>query len=136
GPLRRERDEAVAMLERASDESGVDLSELIAELRAAADPNRRLIHSVVFRGLVLLRDGEPRARLAEYVRRSRAENEARYASHLLSDSADSPLRVSVVAPGYVEPAESVDGRSVLQRCFDANLARDPCLVNLCEDVRI
>src|SRR5205823_9754351 len=135
-PLRRERDEAVAMLERVSGQSGVDLTELLDELRAAEDPNRRLIHSVAFRSLVLLREGEPRARLAEYVRRSRAENEARYASHLLSDSADSPLRVSVMPPRYADAAESVDGRIVLQRCFDANLARDPRIVLLGEDVGI
>src|SRR5438132_6190795 len=57
-PLRRERDEAVAMLERAADESGVDLTELLTELRDAGDPNRRLIHSVAFRALFLLRDGD------------------------------------------------------------------------------
>src|SRR5438067_2269055 len=135
-PLRRERDDAVAMLERAADHSGVDLTELIAELQDASDPNRRLVHSVAFRALVLLRDGEARAPLAEYVRRSRVQNETRYASHLQSDSADSPLRVRVVPPSYADPAASVDGRIVLQRCFDANLTRDPRIVLLGEDVGI
>ncbi|HYK96928.1 MAG TPA: thiamine pyrophosphate-dependent enzyme, partial [Candidatus Acidoferrales bacterium] len=136
-PLRHERDEAVKLLERAASASGEDLGALIAELRDAQDPNRRLIHTVAFHALLAVRESDAaRAPLLDFVRRSREGNTERYASHLLSGSADSPLRAATVAPAYAKDAESVDGRIILQRCFDANLARDPRIVILGEDVGI
>src|SRR4030095_2324789 len=75
-----------------------------------------------------------RAELARFVRTYREENEARYNSHLLSESDRSPLRVRPVAPECAAHAETRDGRLVLLRCFDANLTRDPRIVILGEDV--
>ena len=134
-PLRHDRDEAVQLLERAQSASEEDLSSFIAELRDDSEPNRRLVHSVLFRALVALRTHDAaRAPLAEFVERSREQNVERYSSHLISTSGDSPLRASSVPPTYPAKPESVDGRIVLQRCFDANLARDPRIVILGEDV--
>ncbi|HEY6958518.1 MAG TPA: thiamine pyrophosphate-dependent enzyme, partial [Candidatus Limnocylindria bacterium] len=137
-PIRRERDEAVGLIDAASRESGVDLAAILAELREASDPNRKLIHSSAFRAVLALRDyeGPTRDALVAFVRRSRERNDQRYSSHLLSSSAASPLRTATVAPRYASDAETVDGRIVLQRCFDANLARDPRIVILGEDVGI
>ena len=136
-PLRHERDEAVQQLERAQSASAEDLGSLIDELRGAQDPNRRLIHSVMFQAVLELRDHDAaRAPLVEFLRRSREVNVDRYTSHLVSTSSDSPLRTATVAPSYATDAENVDGRVVLQRCFDANLARDPRIIILGEDVGI
>src|SRR5207253_3318747 len=51
-----------------------------------------------------------------------------------SRSPESPLRIGSVAPAYSDDADVVDGRMVLLRCFDENLARDPRIVILGEDV--
>src|SRR5207248_2309719 len=70
-------------------------------------------------------DGPARAELAAFVEEYRAENEQRFNSQLYSRSTDSPLRIGALPPRYEESAATVDGRIVLLRCFDANLARDP-----------
>lgn len=137
-PLRRERDEVAGLIEVAADESGIDLGSLVAELREESDVNRRLTHSLAFRALVALREttGSARSELAAFLERSRAENTTRYTSHLLSETETSTLRVAPVPPRYAPDAETLDGRMVLLRNFDANLARDPRIVVLGEDVGI
>ena len=137
-PIRRERDEATTLVELAADEAGTDLSALIEELRRASDPNRTLVDTSLFRALVALREhrGPARDALAAFAQRYRRDNQERYSSHLLSTSDASPLRVTPVAPRYTSDAETVDGRVVLLRCFDAHLARDPRVVVLGEDVGI
>ena len=137
-PVRAERDEAVGLIEAAANESGIDLGASLTELRDATDVNRRLIHSVAFRALVALRgdEGAAHGELAAFVERSRRDNTRRYTSHLQSEGETSPLRVTPVAPRYADDAETLDGRLVLLRCFDANLARDPRIVVLGEDVGV
>ncbi|HAI74758.1 MAG TPA: transketolase, partial [Microscillaceae bacterium] len=57
-----------------------------------------------------------------------------YNSHLYSQSAESALLVPEVKPVYAEEAKWVDGREVLQACFDAILSRDPRVFAIGEDV--
>jgi pyruvate/2-oxoglutarate/acetoin dehydrogenase E1 component/TPP-dependent pyruvate/acetoin dehydrogenase alpha subunit len=137
-PIRRERDEALVLIAAAAEEAGVDVGSLVAELREETDPNRKLIDTTMFRVVVALREhrGPAREALAEFARRYHQENVARYTSHLLSDSDASPLRVKPTAVRYAPDAETVDGRHVLLRCFDAHLARDPRVLVLGEDVGI
>ena len=135
-PIRAERERALTVIEAAEQESAVDLAAIIAELRAAEEPTRRLVAATAARALAELRrsDGPARAELAAFVEEYRAENEQRFNSQLYSRSTDSPLRVGALPPRYEESAATVDGRIVLLRCFDANLARDPRIVILGEDV--
>ena len=137
-PIRRERDEALAIIDAAVAEAGVGAGTASDELRAATPPDRRLIDTALFSALLALRehDGPARDALADFTTRWRAENTARYTSHLVSASARSPLRVAPTAPAYAPNAETVDGRVVLLRCFDAHLARDPRIVVLGEDVGV
>jgi pyruvate/2-oxoglutarate/acetoin dehydrogenase E1 component len=137
-PIRRERDTALALIERAAGETGVDLAAIASELREATDVNRKMVHVALFRAAVALRDhpGAARDELVAQVKRSRESNTRRYTSSLVSASTASPLRTRAAAPVYAGTAETVDGRVVLQRCFDANLARDPRIVILGEDVGI
>lgn len=136
-PIRRRRDEALTLIGAAATESGVSLDAIAQELRDAEDPlSHRAVYTAAFRALVSLRgrEGPARAELARFVRTYREENEARYNSHLLSESDRSPLRVRPVTPEYPTKPEVIDGRLVLLRCFDANLTRDARIVILGEDV--
>lgn len=137
-PIRRERDEVVGLIEFAARETGVALDALLADLREATDPSRRILHASAFRAVLALREhpGSGRDELVAFLRRSRERNRERYSSQLLSSSPASPLRIEPVAPRYASDAQTVDGRIVLQRCFDANLARDPRIVILGEDVGV
>ena len=135
-PIRADRERALTVIEEAERESRIDLTEIVAELRSAEEPSRRLIAATAARAIVRIRayDGPARVDLMSFADEYRLENEERFNSHLYSESSESPLRIGPVAPAYSDQSETVDGRMVLLRCFDENLARDPRLVILGEDV--
>ena len=133
-PIHADREHALPIIEAAAAESGVDLDSIAAELRSTEPPTRRLVASTARRALVALRGGEGSRELATFVESYLKQNDRLFNSHLYSRSDESPLRIGAVAPAYAEDAESVDGRMVLLRCFDENLARDPRIVILGEDV--
>ena len=146
-PARTERDQALTIIDAAAAESGVDLDPIADELRVAEPPSRRLVASTARRALAALRrdwnpsdEAEGRRRtlasvpLAKFVEAYLKQNDELFNSHLYSRSDDSPLRIGAVAPVYAQDAGAVDGRMVLLRCFDENLARDPRIVILGEDV--
>jgi pyruvate/2-oxoglutarate/acetoin dehydrogenase E1 component/TPP-dependent pyruvate/acetoin dehydrogenase alpha subunit len=146
-PVRADREQALERIEDAAAESDVDLGPFADELRSTEEPSRRLVASVTRRALAAMREGMARLDETEQRRRTRAsiglakfvesyakQNEERFNSQLYSTSASSPLRVPAVAPLYGDGPQTVDGRHVLLRCFDENLARDPRIVILGEDV--
>ncbi|MCF6351953.1 MAG: thiamine pyrophosphate-dependent enzyme [Cyclobacteriaceae bacterium] len=57
-----------------------------------------------------------------------------YGSHIFSESADAALKVEPVPAQYESDSEVVDGRQILQACFDNALARDPKVLAFGEDV--
>ncbi|HET8569095.1 MAG TPA: thiamine pyrophosphate-dependent enzyme [Candidatus Limnocylindria bacterium] len=136
-PLREEHGRLLALLERAREaapEAGIE--KIVEEIREPQEHSRRLVDAAARRALLLLRGTESPARseLVAFAGEIAAENEERFNSHLLSRSPASPLRVEPVEPLYSESSETVDGRIVLVRCFDANFARDPRIHVLGEDV--
>src|SRR5690606_39593135 len=50
------------------------------------------------------------------------------------DTAESPGQISLVPAAYGTESKTVDGREVLNACFDANFARDARVVAFGEDV--
>jgi pyruvate/2-oxoglutarate/acetoin dehydrogenase E1 component len=58
----------------------------------------------------------------------------RYNSKLFTGSPDSPLNLSSVQPEYSDSSKMVDGREILNACFDANFTRDPRILAFGEDV--
>ena len=136
-PIRRERDEAIRLLERATVEGASgDLERVVGKLRAVDEPMRHMVASALSRAVAALRGHESEATtaLADLLRRYRERNVRRYTSHLYSESAESPLRLAEAKPVYAPDAEVVDGRVILRRCFDANFARDPRVFACGEDV--
>lgn len=136
-PLREEHGRLVSLLERARDEapeSGIEV--LLEEIRRPLELSRRLVVATARRALLLVRrdDGEAKRELASFVAEQRAVNDGRFNSHLQSSSAHSPARIEPTAPVYSAASETVDGRVVLVRCFDANLARDPRIHVIGEDI--
>ncbi len=136
-PLRDEHGRLAALLERARAEApDAGLDGLLDVVRKPQELSRRLVVASARRALVLLRasDGEAKRELVAFTEQRRSENDERFNSYLLSRSADSPLRIELVAPVFSKSSESVDGRLVLLRCFDANLSRDPRIHVIGEDI--
>lgn len=138
GPIRREQKVALRLLEdlaaEVPDSAGVHA--LASALRGSDRLNRRLIHGALFQALVASRDhrGGARSRIADHLDRMERDNDRRYNSHLYSESDESPLRVAECKPTYSKTSQIVDGRQVLQRCFDHRLKRDVRVFVVGEDV--
>jgi pyruvate/2-oxoglutarate/acetoin dehydrogenase E1 component/TPP-dependent pyruvate/acetoin dehydrogenase alpha subunit len=60
--------------------------------------------------------------------------EDKYHSKLFTDGNESPFLVARVPAEYNEESRMVDGREILNACFDANFARDKRLVAFGEDL--
>src|SRR5919197_1075006 len=136
-PIREERDRAAAVLERIAGERRDDaVASLVTDLRSPTEATRRLIAATVSRALVATRGADTPARreLVAFANDYDAANRGRYASHLYCETERAALRAPTVAARYDEAGESVDGRVVLQRNFDAIFARDPRVIALGEDV--
>ncbi|MCS6969084.1 MAG: thiamine pyrophosphate-dependent enzyme [Cytophagales bacterium] len=113
------------------------------ELHAIRSEYVRTIHPIRLdamkaakHGLRVLRgqDLPARRELIQWVEKATRENERRFSSHLYSESEESALNVPEVKPIYSDKSPWVDGRQVLQACFDAMLARDPRVFAIGEDV--
>lgn len=72
--------------------------------------------------------------LSEWIKDKREKFDDQYSSHLYSESDSSAKKVEPVAPIYADDAQLVDGREVLQACFDDLLTRDPRVFAIGEDV--
>jgi pyruvate/2-oxoglutarate/acetoin dehydrogenase E1 component/TPP-dependent pyruvate/acetoin dehydrogenase alpha subunit len=132
-PIREERDRLVSVLAR----SGLsEIEPITSDLVETAKVTRAVVMTAARRALMAMRGadspvhGELVAFLNEYAR----ENHERYNSNLYSASAESPLKVQAVPAEYSERSETVDGRMVLLRNFEANFARDPRIFVIGEDV--
>jgi len=77
---------------------------------------------------------EARDRLVNWLRNYSKDNEERFNSYLYSNTERSALNVEKVAPEFSENSKVVDGREVLNACFDEALARDPRIFAIGEDV--
>ncbi|AYA36779.1 transketolase [Hymenobacter oligotrophus] len=138
-PIVAERNEAVQLLNNLATETGREneLHELIHQLEHNPTPIRADIMRAVRRSLRLVRDVKrsgARGELRRWHEQAVAENADRYNSHLFSQSEESALNVEEVKPEFAADAPQVDGREVLQACFDAILARDPRVFAIGEDV--
>ena len=72
--------------------------------------------------------------MTEWLKNKDRRNQDQYSSHIYSQSPDAALKVPVVPPVYSETSRIVDGREILQACFDAALARDPRILAFGEDL--
>ncbi len=79
------------------------------------------------RALRFLREEEhpEKAELIHWYRHAQEDNFYRYNSHLHSVSEESALRIEGVKAEYSDSSPLVDGREVLQACFDNILGRNP-----------
>jgi 2-oxoisovalerate dehydrogenase E1 component len=137
-PIRRERDELVALLEQGdASAAGADACKRIAaELTAKSSPLRRELMRAAFDAQLALRstDSACATSLSSWIRTQQTVNEERYDSHLHSETAEKAVAVAAVDPIYAADAPAARGFEVMNACFDAALRRDPRIVAFGEDV--
>lgn len=129
--------EVSALLEALGQESGIaPIAELAQQLAGITEPLRKDIGVALDKALrlTLHADGAARQALVSWRKTFYETNFDRYSSHLHSQSEHSALKVPVVPPVFNGSSEVVDGREVVQACFDKALERDPRVFAFGEDV--
>jgi 2-oxoisovalerate dehydrogenase E1 component len=137
--IKKNQQIVVQLLARTERESvhAAELEEVKTDLVKAINPTRLDTMKAAKKGLRILRyeeNLESRVELGRWILNAERENYERYSSHLYSQSDESALKVQRVDPVYSESSSIVDGREILQMCFDAALTRDPRVLAFGEDV--
>jgi len=137
-PIYRDIERILDILTRV--QSGIEEKESIEEvkshLKSVSEPSNKDIYSAARRAIWLLRF-EPetvKEELKTYLTSLGKENYDRYNSHLFTGSSESASLVKPVEAQYEHYGPNVDGREILQACFDLALARDPRILAFGEDV--
>lgn len=132
--IQKDQSNLISILETLAVEEGV--AEIKNELVKTINPGRLDLVKAAKKVLVLLRgkDSDAKCELQQWLKALMINVEERYSSHQYSQSDFSALKVQEVKPEFREDAPRVDGREVLQACFDAALQRDPRVFAFGEDV--
>jgi pyruvate/2-oxoglutarate/acetoin dehydrogenase E1 component len=137
-PIKEEIKSVCSIIDRIALGSKVEgsIREISSELSKISEPFRKDIFVAIQKVLLAARqDANPAIQeLIEWRRREQVANEDRYNSFVYSQSAHSALKVQEVPAQFTDASPIVDGREVLQACFDAALTRDPKVLAFGEDV--
>ncbi|HYK77336.1 MAG TPA: thiamine pyrophosphate-dependent enzyme [Daejeonella sp.] len=131
--IKQEAETALALLTEVQDPA---INAIAQTLKSTVDPSRKDVMSAVRQAIRLLRhnQSEVRTKLLDWCRQEKEQNFDRYNSKLFTETAESPAQMAVIAPEFDESSKMIDGREVLNACFDANFSRDPRIVAFGEDV--
>ena len=136
--IKTELQEAVQLIKEAAVNSSENagLLQLAEDLQKTLNPIRKDVVSTVRRALWMMRRDQEsvKAELRNWFNQLSIINEDRYNSHLYSQSEEQIANIAPVPVHYEEGAPLVDGREVLQACFDKILERDPRFLAFGEDV--
>lgn len=137
-PIKVEITEVCQMLEQlaSSSAASAEINILIQNLRSTVDTIRKDILVAVRKSLRLTRaeDTNTRRDLQIWLNQYNNQNYDRYNSYLFTDTEHSALNIPEVKAQYSEDAKLLDGREIVQACFDAAFARDPRVLAFGEDV--
>jgi pyruvate/2-oxoglutarate/acetoin dehydrogenase E1 component/TPP-dependent pyruvate/acetoin dehydrogenase alpha subunit len=136
--IKAEMAEAVELIDSIAEQSAKrdELVSLMSSLQTCVDPGRRDTIACVRKVLRLTvkENSDARQNLINWLAAEKDKNVERFNSKLFTDTPKSPLYVPVVAPQYADDAKLMDGREVLNACFDSNFERDKSIVAFGEDV--
>ncbi len=139
--MKKDYQQAIKILEKATLQSShkTAINDIKRELETTLNPLRMDTFKAMKQALRYMRNEKVTAReeAISWIHKNEQANRERYGSHLYSQSSESALKVKEVKPKYPKGDEKlVDGRLVLQACFDAALSRDPRILAFGEDVGI
>ncbi|PKV75806.1 alpha-ketoacid dehydrogenase subunit alpha/beta [Pontibacter ramchanderi] len=136
--IKADHEEALKLMDNlaAASEHITEIATITEELRKTSTPIRSDAVRAVRKVLRYVRDENNQAKreLVGWLEQAMGENTDRFNSYLYSQSEEAALLVEEIKPEFAEDAPIVDGREVLQACFDAMLARDPRVFAIGEDV--
>jgi pyruvate/2-oxoglutarate/acetoin dehydrogenase E1 component/TPP-dependent pyruvate/acetoin dehydrogenase alpha subunit len=112
------------------------LTKIASQLASTPDALRREVMSSARKAIRQSTNKASSAReeLVKWYLENADTNVERYNSKLFTDGAESPFLVPTVAATYHEDSRMLDGRELLNACFDANFGRDQRLLAFGEDL--
>jgi pyruvate/2-oxoglutarate/acetoin dehydrogenase E1 component len=138
GEIMAELNEAARLIDKLIEHlpASEELTSVVDELRGVVDPARRDVLSAVRKVLRLtVKDNSlQRQQLLNWLNDENVKNHDRFNSKLFSQTPYSPLNVAHVPVRYNDDAKQIDGREVLNACFEANFEKDKRIVAFGEDV--
>jgi pyruvate/2-oxoglutarate/acetoin dehydrogenase E1 component/TPP-dependent pyruvate/acetoin dehydrogenase alpha subunit len=136
--IRNELNEAARLIDKLAEHSPAreQLTAIALALRECVDPGRHNVVSSIRKALRLTvkEDSLQKQQLINWLEEETIKNKGRYNSKLFSESIHSPLNVAPISARYYEDSKFIDGREVLNACFEANFERDKSIVAFGEDV--
>lgn len=136
--IKTELDEANSLIVAMAQQSAVkdELLEVAEGLHACVDPGRKDVMTAVRKALRLTikENTAEKLELTTWLTGENEKNKERFNSKLFTETPLSPLNVKVIPAEYDEDARLIDGREVLNACFEANFDRDKSIVAFGEDV--
>ncbi|TCC94671.1 alpha-ketoacid dehydrogenase subunit alpha/beta [Pedobacter hiemivivus] len=135
GSIKAEKDQVIELLNGMANGDPA-IIKISIQLANTPDAQRREVISSARKALRLtVKDSSTgRHNLLTWYNEQIGLNEDRYNSKLFTDGVDSPFLVNELKPVFNEESKMVDGRELLNACFDANFARDQRLVAFGEDL--
>lgn len=137
-PIKQDRDKTVLYLEKLANDSqnGQTILSLLNQLKGSEELNRRDIFSTINQCLRLTINEkyDSRQKLLGLLAEFKSENEDRYNSYVYSNSSQSVFNIAEIKPVYSENSPVLDGREIVQACFDKAFERDERIVAFGEDV--
>ena len=131
--IQTEANEAIALLQATQIPEVVALAETLAK---TSEVSRKEVYQAVRKSIRLLRAAQSSAKtdLQNWYSQQQVKIADVYNSKLFTETSQSPAKVPSVAVEYAADAPVLDGREVLNACFDAHFNRDPRVLAFGEDV--
>ncbi len=137
-PLHEDRNKTVLVLENLANSASKkeEIISLINPLKQQTELNRKDILSAINMALrlTLYDKNKERDELLTWFQTLTEEGQQRYNSKVYSVSKQAALNIAPIAPEYSDSSPTLDGREIVQACFDAALARDSRILAFGEDV--
>jgi len=105
-------------------------------LKSEIDPLRREVISSARKAirLAINHQSDAKSQLIGWYQKEMKLNFERFNTKLFSDTASSPLKIKITPIKYADEPKLVDGREVLNACFDYNLQKNPLVLAFGEDL--
>jgi pyruvate/2-oxoglutarate/acetoin dehydrogenase E1 component/TPP-dependent pyruvate/acetoin dehydrogenase alpha subunit len=138
GVINTELDEAARLIDELAYNVATkdELLDISSALRSSYDAGRKDIMAAIRKTLRITsrENSAERQSLLNWFNAEMVKNDERFNSKLFTGTPQSPLNVPVVDAIYSDDARLLDGREVLNACFDINFDRDKSIVAFGEDV--
>jgi len=136
--IKKDQQEALDLIGKVANSSSkkTELEAISSELRKALNPEKAHVMSTSRKALRISKDNPTQEwkNLQNWILDQKEKFEKQYSSLLYSESESSSLKVETIEATYSEESKLVDGREVLNACFDNILQADPKVFAIGEDV--